>query len=538
MSKNIDPPYNTGNDGFVYPDSFEYSDDVLKDIFGLNEDELKRLKSIQGKSTHSAWLAFMYPRVMLMKKLLSDSGIIYISIDDNEQANLKLILDEIFGEINFVGNIAWESKTKSQNTESAFNKLQPKVEHIFVYSKNNRQRFNLLSLGNKEYQFSDERGVYREYVLETMAADGIRGRATMVFDIYGIVPPKGQQWKLGLDTINMYEGRKDIIIRDNKIIIKIRPEDERNERYLPFWAFFSKEEGTAESAKIYFNKIMNSRELFDTVKPMEVVKRLVFHASEHESIIADFFAGSGTTADAVMQLNAEDGGNRQFIMVQIDEPSYELDGGGNKIARKGSETAFNAGYMSIDEISRDRIKRASQKIRDEQGLTLPENFDGGFKHYRVVKPSQASINDLDSYDPKTGMFIDARGNALAFSESGFDDMIQPFSSEGLGVEGNATGVDSILTTWMVQDGYKFDNEIKKLSLGGYDAYYIEDSRIYLIDSQWNSDNTRDLLNKIGKYELKVQTIVLYGYSFGLENIRELEIGLKQLPTRVNLVKRY
>lgn len=128
----IDPPYNTGSDGFVYPDRFEYSDQTLKDIFGMSDIELKRLKSIQGKATHSAWLSFMYPRLWLAKRLLTEKGRIFISIDDNESANLKLICDEIFGEISYVGTIGWESKTKSQNTKTSFDKLQPKIESILV----------------------------------------------------------------------------------------------------------------------------------------------------------------------------------------------------------------------------------------------------------------------------------------------------------------------------------------------------------------------------------------------------------------------
>lgn len=113
-------------------------------MFGLNEMELGRLKSIQDKATHSAWLAFMYPRLYLGKKLLKDTGIIFVSIDDNEHANLKLLMDDVFGERNFVGNIAWESKTKSQNTKTSFDKLQPKVEHILVYEKQNHRHFNLI----------------------------------------------------------------------------------------------------------------------------------------------------------------------------------------------------------------------------------------------------------------------------------------------------------------------------------------------------------------------------------------------------------
>ena len=297
------------------------------------------------------------------------------------------------------------------------------------------------------------------------------------------------------------------------------------------------DKGSTKKGKEDFSALFD-KEYFSYPKPIQLIKYLVNLEKEKTITILDFFAGSSTTADAVMQLNAEDGGDRQFIMVQLDEPTYIETDRNTLIARKGSETAFNAGYMSIDEISRERIKRASQKIREEKGLTLPENFDGGFKHYRVVKPTQASINDLETYDPNTGMFVDSKGMQVAFSESGFDDMIQPFSSERLDVPGDATGVDTILTTWMIQDGYKLDNEVHQLEIDGYNVFYVEPTRIYLIDNNWNSNNTKMLLNKIGNYDLNVQTVVIYGYSFGLESIRELELGLKQLPNKVNLVKRY
>ncbi|PMC57899.1 site-specific DNA-methyltransferase [Dolosicoccus paucivorans] len=132
----IDPPYNTGSDGFVYPDSFKFTKDELARTIGITEEEAGRILDLSGKSTHSAWMTFMYPRLVLARDLLSDDGVIFISVDYNEQANLRLICDEIYGEENFVGEIYWESKTKSQNTKTSFNKLQPKVEKIFLYKMN------------------------------------------------------------------------------------------------------------------------------------------------------------------------------------------------------------------------------------------------------------------------------------------------------------------------------------------------------------------------------------------------------------------
>lgn len=529
----IDPPYNTGSDGFVYPDSFEYSDDQLKDMFGLDDEQVERLKSIQGKSSHSAWLTFMYPRLALGYRLLNSKGILMVSVDDNEMSNLKLILDEIFGESCFVGNIAWESKTKSQNTKTAFDKLQPKVEHILVYSKADVVHFNLLSSGSKSYPLSDSKGKYREYTLESMASDGVRGRKTMIFPIKGVTPAPGQQWKLGKETIHHYEERNDLYIRNDKVIIKIRPSDENTEKLLPYWAFFSKQIGTAETAKNELNKLMGDRGLFDTVKPVALIKNLVFHASTRKSTILDFFAGSSTTADAVMQLNVEDGGYRKFIMVQLPEKTYQvdkdtgmpvLDKNGNMIPTEGGRMAYEAGYKSIDPISRERIRRAAQKIREDNELSLSEDFDSSFKHYRVVKPVKQTLEEIGDFDPNNTNL--------------FTNMVAGFSSKSLGIAGHTTGEETILTTWLAKDGYPFDADVEKVKFGNYIAHKVEDNRLYLINEGWGADQTKELLNQLGTYQLEVQSVVLFGYSFNVAELRELENGLKQLDSKVTLIKRY
>ena len=235
----IDPPYNTGND-FIYNDNF-HGEKVSSDDAGK----------------HTKWLNMMYPRLILARELLSDDGVIFISIDYNENYNLRQILNKVIGDNFFIGEIYWESKTKSQNTETSYDKLQPKAEMILVYSKQAKLRFNLISIGNKEYPESDEKGIYREHILEVMNANGIRGRETMVFDITDGVSivslPKGKQWKLGQDQVAIYRNRGDLFIRNNKVILKMRPSDERNNKTEPFWGFFTKEYGTAENAKKELN---------------------------------------------------------------------------------------------------------------------------------------------------------------------------------------------------------------------------------------------------------------------------------------------
>ena len=307
----IDPPYNTGNEWRVYNDN-------------MNHPKIKkRLGQIVGKewedfNRHDKWLCMMYPRLKLLHKLLRDDGVIFVSIDDNEQANLKLMMDEIFGPKNFVGNIARESKTKSQNTKDSFSKLQPKIEHIFVYTKKDTRRFNLIQKGEKEYLLNDDKGIYREHILEVMNADGMRWRESMVFEIEWILPPAWKQWQLGLDQVSTYQSSGSLFVRNGKIVIKMRPDQERSELTEPFWGFLPKEIGTAESWKKELNQIFwNDKHWFETVKPISLVEKLIFHASNPWDIVLDSFAWSWTTAHAVLNLNKKDLWNRKFILLEL-----------------------------------------------------------------------------------------------------------------------------------------------------------------------------------------------------------------------------
>lgn len=393
----IDPPYNTGHD-FVYHDNFTVKkadfEDNSTDSDGnviISGDEYAENSKANGRF-HSDWLSMMYPRLKLARNLLTDDGVIFISIDDNEQANLKKLCDDVFGEDNFIGNIAWESKTKSQNTKTAFDQLQPKVEHIFCYSKSNEKyHFNLLVKAQKIYDKEDEKGVYREYPLEVMNANGVRGRESMIYEIEGITPPDGKQWQLGHDQVAMFRDNGNLFIRNNKIILKMRPGYERSETTEPFWAFLSKEIGTAESAKKELNSILGEGHGFETVKPTSLIERLIFHASCKDSLILDFFSGSGTTGHAVMDLNAEDGGKRQYICVQLDEKTDE------------KSEAKKAGYDTIEQITAERLRRAGEKIKSEH----PEaDIDTGFRVFRVdgsnnnenIRKPLGEINQSDMFD--------------------------------------------------------------------------------------------------------------------------------------------
>ena len=286
----IDPPYNTGSDWFVYKDSFK----------------------------HSSWLSMMENRLELAKEFLSDDWVIFVSIDDNEQDNLKKLMDEVFGSENFVGRIAWESKTKSQNTKDAYRKLQPRTENIFVYFRNQKINFNLIVKWKKEYKEKDEKWFFRFSIIEQMNAEWIRWRNTMIFDIFWITPPGWKQWQLWKETIELFKKRWDILIKNNKPYLKMRPDDERSDITLPFWALFSKEIWTTESAKKeLWNFFIKNR--FDTVKPVNLVKKVIFHWSNPNDIILDFFSWSWTTQQAVIELNKEDNWNRKYIWVEMWE---------------------------------------------------------------------------------------------------------------------------------------------------------------------------------------------------------------------------
>ncbi|GAB1443744.1 site-specific DNA-methyltransferase [Ignavibacteriales bacterium] len=336
----IDPPYNKGNKDFKYNDNYVDKEDTFR---------------------HSKWLSFMDKRLRLAKKLLSDNGILFISIDDVEFAQLKLLCNKIFQENNFLGTITWEKRTKAQNTESAKTMLQLKTEYILVYkASSNKIEFTLETNGEKIYDLEDEKGIYRLKVIEQMSAKGMRGRESMIYDIIGVHPREGFQWKIGLQTKKLFEERGDLVLIDRKPFQKIRPSDESKNKFIPFWShFFPKDAyGTAETGKSELTEILgNDDHNFETVKPVKLIKKLLFHINlgKRETIL-DFFAGSGTTGHAVLELNQEDNGNRQFILCTnnenniCDEITYPrlqnvIKGYGSKTGAPGNIKYFKTDFL-------------------------------------------------------------------------------------------------------------------------------------------------------------------------------------------------
>ena len=421
----IDPPYNTGKDGFVYPDNFEYSDEKIKDMFGIDDVQVERLKNIQGKSSHSAWLTFIYPRLKLAKILLNQNGIIFISIDSNEYNNLTEICDEIFGNTNLVGNLI--IKTATDNNPSQIN-----IEHeymvCYAINKNNLKNWSVHSkpaqkiieeyvklkskrltvdeiqkklriwikknhkalAGVTHYNNVDDKGVYSSSSNSSNTRPG-----DYMYNIYHPVtgrpcPKPKNGWRWPKATFDEYELKGEVAWGpDETTQPHIKKRIETAQQYLRSVIEKDNRSTTNDLASLFEGK-----KIFDNPKPVDIIKDLMNFTTNSNAIVLDFFAGSSTTADAVMQLNAEDGGNRKFIMVQLPEKTYTVNSDSKEVPTKGGKAAYEAGFKSIDEISRERIRRAATKIKADNDLTLPKDFDGSFKHYRVVNPTKQTLDRI------------------------------------------------------------------------------------------------------------------------------------------------
>jgi adenine-specific DNA-methyltransferase len=500
----IDPPYNTGSDGFVYNDNFKFKPDELVRKLSIGEDEAKKLLSFvgRGSASHSAWLMFMYPRLQLAKSLLRDDGVIFISIDDNEQANLKLLCDDVFGEQNFIGNIIWESTTQPDNIGGARFNFQKKAEYIALYArrKDSLGPFILESQGGeKKYPHEGKFGKCRFEVIER-SYEGAYARDTMRFDILGQPPRPGKQWQIGQELARELEKKGRLEIVDGIVKRAVYPEDEIDEKsYKPFWSIFpAKEVGTSLQGKALLKEYLGPIG-FDTVKPVDLMKKC-FGYLDKTGIFVDFFSGSGTTAESIMRANMNDAGTRRYIMVQIDEE-----------CRKGS-TAEQAGYKTIDQIGRARIEKAAEKIRGENPL-LAKAMDLGFRHYTLARPSGEVLEKIEAFDPKA-------------SDLGTQDMLKEF------------GEETVLATWLNHDGYGLTAAAEPVDLGGYVAFRCRHHLYFIRPFDMKAPSAKALKALMERYETDTaftpDKIVLFGYSFGWKELEELETNVKKLKTSRNL----
>lgn len=387
----IDPPYNTGND-FIYEDDFSQSADEYLGNSGQFDEEGNRL--VQNTESngrfHTDWLNMLYPRLRLAKDLLSDDGVVFISIDDNEQENLKKICDEIFGESNFIAQIVWERAFSPVNLKKHFSESH---DYIICYAKNKEKCLcNGLPRkleANDRYSNpdNDARGLWTSGDLSV--GPRIEKKVYEIVTPSGrkVLPPSGYCWRLDKETFEKYKTDNRIWFGENgdnvPRIKRFLSEVKQGITPMTIWKY--SEVGHSQGASQYLKKLFDNRSFFTYPKPVDLVKRCIQLYSDKDSIILDFFSGSATTAHAVMQLNMEEIGNggggyanRKFIMVQLPEQT------------DAKSEAYKAGYKTICDIGEERIRRSGKKIKEENPLTTA-NLDIGF---RVFKVDSSNMEDV------------------------------------------------------------------------------------------------------------------------------------------------
>ena len=392
----IDPPYNTGND-FVYNDDFAQGKAEFEAQSGLFDEEGRRMADPMVQNTesngrfHTDWLNMIYPRLKVAKDLLTDDGVIFISIDDNEVRNLRNVCDEVFGEQNFIANLIWQKKFSRANDAKYFSTMH---DHILcyckvnIYTSDNGWQIGLLPRGEEipsgyANPDNDPRGVWTSVILSAKS-----GSESLVYEIETpsgrkVLPPSGRYWCCNKETFVKWknDGRIWFGADGNGTPRKKTFLSEVQDGLRPNTIILHSEGGHNQEGKQEMKALFDDIGVFDGPKPIRLLRYLSTIANLNEdSIVLDFFSGSATTAHAVMQLNAEDGGNRKFIMVQLPEKTDE------------KSEAYKAGYKNICEIGKERIRRAGRKIKEENATKEGiERLDVGF---RVLKLDESNMADV------------------------------------------------------------------------------------------------------------------------------------------------
>ncbi len=506
----IDPPYNTGSDGFVYNDNFNFTPEELSTKLSISLEKAERILDLtrRGSASHSAWLMFMLPRLLIARDLLSKDGVIFISIDDNEQGNLKLLCDDIFGEENLICSFIWK---KRQMVDSR-TKNGASKDHDYLLCYGRKDICRILGKESDKTKYSnpdnDPRGPWMSADMTGLATKS--QRPNLHYDLSdpstGVIyqcPPTG--WR--------YEPKRmNELIANNEVIFPAEPTGRpRRKKFMKdleseYTGLSSiletvySTQGTRELRELY-----DGKEYFDFPKPVDYIKLILSQGiapNESDSIyVLDFFGGSSSTAQAAMQLISE-GNVLNYILVQIQAP-FEKE-----------TEAFKAGFNTIDEFGFDRIKRAAKKIKTENPLF---HGDLGFRHFTLKEPSGKSLEKIVKFD-KNATFGD-------------NTIMDEF------------GVPTILTTWLERDGYGLTADYRVLELNGYEAYYI-DKHLYLINPDLSDEAVAMLLDKYQtEAAFNPQNIVIFGYSFDWSELQSLKDSLQTVHSgeknlRINFETRY
>ena len=467
----IDPPYNTGND-FVYNDDFAQSRDEFEETSGLFDEEGNQTIDPMQRNTesngrfHTDWLNMIYPRLKVARDLLSDDGVIFISIDDNEVENLMKICDEIFGEMNFVAQIPWRKRTAKSDVPFG---ISQDYEFIICYARSNKFYASIAGGERKYYETPDYPGRpwrIHDLTKQTTASERPNSYFTMINPKTGDKYPANPNatWRITQDTFDDYYSQGRIVfpgdydfLKIGKPVLRYWKEDDMQKAGEDFGriAVSTKfpdiigmsQDGTKEVTNLFDGKI------FSFPKPSSLIKFLLNIINSRDSLVLDFFSGSATTAHAVMQLNAEDGGNRKFIMVQLPEKTDE------------TSEAYKAGYKNICEIGKERIRRAGQKIKEEnkdkEGI---EKLDTGF---RVLKLDSSNMEEV-YYTPQEFTMQSLFSENVKADRTGEDLLFQVMLD--LGIELSAkieTRQIAGKTVHLVDDNYMvacFDRDVTEAAI--------------------------------------------------------------------------
>lgn len=536
----IDPPYNTGKDEFAYNDSFNFTIDDLTEKLSISETDAKRIIDLtkRGSSSHSAWLLFMYPRLLLARDLLSSDGVILVSIDDNEQANLKMILDDVFGEENLIGTIIWKNATDNNPTN-----ISVEHEYILCFARKKetlppvwKSQLSDMKSAMLEVETtlldkygSDEESIQRDYSVwynenknqlgklegyKFCDAGGIfagsrsvhnPGKQGYYYDV--LHPVTGKPCTPPLMGYRFPEESMRLLIAQDKIIygedenkiIELKQRLRDYEDKLSSVITLDSRSGANIIRSLFDNK-----NVFKNPKTPHIFEEILPFIVGDNDIVLDFFSGSATTAHAVMNMNVSDKGNRRYIMVQLPEP-----------VKKDSEGA-KAGFSTIDQIGMERISRAAQKIKEENTDTP---VDLGFLHFSLAEPSGATLDKIETFSPdENGMFIT-------------NNILDDFS------------VPTVLTTWLVRDGYGFTAPVETLDFAGYTGYYLG-KHLYLINQDLSNESIAAITKKFETDGIfNPENVVLFGYSFKWTEMEALKTNLARLKDteknlRINFDIRY
>lgn len=513
----IDPPYNTGKDGFVYNDDRKFTPEQLSELAGIDLDEATRILdfTVKGSSSHSAWLTFMYPRLYVARELLKDDGIICISIDENEHSNLKILCNEVFGEFNFAGEIVWKNSSKN---DQAYISIQHEYLLFYVKSKEHNsgqwsekkdgldeiykafdgfrkkhgdnwaaihkdalEWFNQFPASNpitnsKHYNWMDERGIY--------FPDNISKPANgYYYDIEHPITKKPCKkpaggWRFIEETMKhkisenrIHFGKDHTVVPNNKTYLK-------DTEYQSLTSIKFKDGRVASNM---LKEIFGQKDIFTNPKDVGLLSE-IFKALniEHRDIVLDFFAGSASTAHAIYNMNCNEEKELKFICIQLPEETKE------------KSEAYKAGYKNIFEITKARLLKSSEKIKNEN----PDyRGDLGFKIFETV-------NDFRTQD---------ESELTLSNHTFFDDVVL-----------TPEQYDTLLTTWCLYDGSLLTTPIEDVDLSGYKAHLC-DGRLYLIAPNFTSEALKALLQKLDSdKDFAPNKVVFYGSNF--ESARQMELN--------------